>query len=79
MKELVVSVVDQCSYSLHLQAVPEEFHDDGTITEGKPHWVRMEDIIRDDVVSREMWDVVLDAIEEKSKAEDADRRPAASK
>jgi len=31
-KELVVSIVDQCMYSLHLQAVPEEFHDDGTIT-----------------------------------------------
>jgi hypothetical protein len=72
-KELVVSIVDQCSYALHL-AVPEEFHDDGTITEGKPHWVKMEDIIRNDVVPHEMWDVVLDAIEEKSKAEDADRR-----
>jgi hypothetical protein len=63
---------------LHLQVVPEEFHDDGTITEGKPHWVKMEDIIRDDVVPHEMWDVVLDAIEEKSKAEDADRRRRAA-
>jgi hypothetical protein len=34
----------------------------------------MEDITRNDVVPHEMWDVVLDAIEEKSKAEDAERR-----
>jgi hypothetical protein len=73
-KELVVSIVDQCMYSLHLQTVPEEFHDDGPITHGKPHWVKMEDITRNDVVPHEMWDVVLDAIEEKSKAEDAERR-----
>src|SRR5262245_44475075 len=77
-KELVASIVDQCMYSLHLQAVPEEFHDDGTITEGKPHWVKMGDILRNDVVPHEMWDVVLDAIEEKSKAEDAERRRRAA-
>ena len=44
----------------------------------KPHWVKMEDIIRDDVVSHEMWDVALDAIEEKSKAEAAERRRQAA-
>src|SRR5687767_14675025 len=33
-----------------VRLVPEEFHDDGTVTAGRPHWVLMEDIIRDDVV-----------------------------
>jgi hypothetical protein len=77
-KALCVSGVDQCSYTFHIHAVPEEFHGDGTVTEGRRHWVKMEDIIRDDVVTHEMWDAVFDAIEEKSKAEDAERRRQAA-
>ena len=77
-KALCISGVDQCSYTFHIHAVPEEFHDDGKVTEGKRHWVKMEDITRNDVVTHEMWDAVLDAIEEKSKADDAERRRAAT-
>jgi hypothetical protein len=57
--------------------VPEEFHDDGTMTLGKPHWVEMGDVIKDDVMPHEVWDAVYDAIEKKCKAEDKQRRKAA--
>ena len=65
-------------YHIELQAMPEEHHDDGTVTLGTPHWVEMTDLISDDVLPDEIWDAVLEAIDEKCKAEDAERRRAAA-
>ena len=67
-----------CAYHLEVQAVPQEYHDDGTMTLGEPHWVKMEDITRGDVLPHEAWNAVDDAIDEKCKAEDAARRLAAA-
>ena len=68
---------DSSSYHLEVLAIPEEFHDDGTVTEGTPHWERLGDIIADDVLPHEMWDAVIDAVDEQCKAEDMQRRRAA--
>jgi hypothetical protein len=73
----VFSLGDRLAYHLELLAVSEEFHDDGTMTLGKPHWVEMGDVIKDDVMPHEVWDAVYDAIEKKCKAEDKQRRKAA--
>jgi hypothetical protein len=64
-------------YHIELQAVPEEHHDDGTVTLGTPRWIEMTDFTEDDVLPHEAWDAVIDAVDEKCKAEDADRRRAA--
>jgi hypothetical protein len=69
---------DSYHYHIELQAVPEEHHDDRTITFGTPRWVEMTDLVSDDVLPHEAWDVVLDAVDEKCKAEDAERRRVAA-
>ena len=65
------------SYHIEVAAVPEEHHRDG-VTLGEPYWVRMDDITRDDVLPHEVWDTVLDAVDEKCKLEDAERRRVAA-
>jgi len=65
-------------YHIELQAVPEEHHDDGTVTFGTPHWITLDDITEDDALPHEAWDAVIDAVDEKCKAEDAERRRAAA-
>jgi len=64
-------------YHIELQVVPEEHHDDGTVTLGTPHWIKLDDITEDDVLPHEAWDAVLDAVDKQCKAEDAKRRRAA--
>jgi hypothetical protein len=66
------------SYSIQLAAVPEVYEGDDAVTEAAPDWFQMEDITRDGVVPQEVWDAVLDAVDEKCKAEDAERRRAAA-
>jgi hypothetical protein len=48
------------------------------VTEGKPDWFQTEDIARDGVLPNEIWNAVFDALDEKCKVEDAERRRAAS-
>jgi hypothetical protein len=62
------------SYQLEILAVPQEYHDDGPVTEGTPYWITLGDVTASDVLPNEMWDAVLDAIDEKCKTEDAERR-----
>jgi len=66
------------AYHIEVAAVPEEQDEDGNATAGRPYWVRMDDITRDDVLPHDAWDAVLDAVDEQCKAEDADRRRAAA-
>jgi hypothetical protein len=66
------------SYQLEIQAVPQEYHDDGTMTLGAPQWASMSDLTGDNVLPHEAWDAVIDAIDEQCKAEDAKRRLAAA-
>jgi hypothetical protein len=61
-------------YHIELAAVPQEYHDDGTMTEGEPEWFHAEDITHDGVLPDKVWNAVLDAVDEKCKAEDAERR-----
>lgn len=61
-------------YHLEIQAVPQEYHDEGPMTLGEPYWVEMPDLLGDDVLPHEVWEPVIDAINEKCKAEDARRR-----
>jgi hypothetical protein len=68
---------DGTKYHLEVLAVPEEHHDDGTMTLGEPYWVEMGDIAGNDVLPHEVWDAVIDAIDNKCKAEDAERRRVA--
>jgi hypothetical protein len=50
------------------------------MTFGEPYWVEMPDLLGDDdVLPHEAWEPVFDAIDEKSKAEDASRTLAAAK
>ena len=79
MKTNALRHVDEfeLNYGIEILAVPEEYQDDGNVTLGKPNWVELGDITRDDVLPREMWDAVWDAIEDKCKIEDVQRRKAA--
>jgi hypothetical protein len=68
-----------CSnYHIEVAAVPEEQDDEGNATAGTPYWVRMEDITRNDILPHEVWDALLDAVDEQCKLEDAERRRAAA-
>lgn len=69
---------ESTKYHIELQAVSEEHHDDGTMTFGTPCWIEMTDLTEDDVLPHEAWDAVIDAVDEKCKAEDAERRRMAT-
>lgn len=62
------------SWHLELAAVPEEYDEDDNPIEGMPYWVELEDLIKEDVLPHDIWDHILDAVDEKCKAEDAERR-----
>ena len=65
------------SYHIEVEAVPEEQDDEGNAIPGKPYWVKMDDITGPDVLPHEVWDALLDAVDEQCKQEDAKRRMAA--
>ena len=65
------------SWQLEVAAVPGEYDEDENLVEGTPHWVQLDDIIREEVLPHEIWDHVLDEVDEKCKVEDADRRSSA--
>ena len=66
---------ESSSFHLELAAVPEVCENDGT--EAAAEWFETHEIARNGVLSEEMWDALLDAVDEKCKAEDAKRRRAA--
>jgi hypothetical protein len=72
--------VECLSYHLEIEAVPEvRQRKDLTWQLGKPYWKRFDDFIADDVFSHDMQDAIVDAIDEKCRAEDAERRKAAGR
>jgi hypothetical protein len=68
-------------YHVDLRLVPKEWHDDGTgegvVKEGKPYWFTFGDFVRNDMLPNDVLDAILNAIEDKCRAEDAERRKAA--
>jgi hypothetical protein len=68
---------DSTKYHIELAAVPEVYESDGW-TEAAPEWFKSEDITRSGVLTEEIWEAALDAIEEKCKAEDVERRRVAT-
>lgn len=67
------------SYRIEMTAVPEEWHDDDdNPVEGSSYWMRMKEITHIDLMPNEMWDALLDTVDEKCKVEDAERRRLAA-
>jgi hypothetical protein len=61
-----------------MQAEPvEDWDADGNPIPGTPYWASLEDITENDVLPNDFWEAVIDAIDAKCKAEDAERRTAA--
>jgi hypothetical protein len=72
------SGVDSMMYHVDIQAVPELLQKrDGSWKLGKPYWKRFDDFIADDVLSHDMQDSIIDAIDLVCRDQDADRRKAA--
>jgi hypothetical protein len=66
---------DSSSYRIEMQAEPIEHWDgDGKPIPGTPYWVSLEDITENDVLPNDFWEAVVEAIDAKCKAEDAERR-----
>jgi hypothetical protein len=68
---------DSSSYRVEMQAEPVESWDGDTPIPGTPYWVSLEDITENDVLPNAFWEAVVEAIDAKCKAEDAERRAAA--
>jgi hypothetical protein len=68
---------ESTAYSIELVAVPEEFHEDGSWTEGKPEWIATVDLIKGGVLPLEMRDKIIQGIDNQCREEDAKRRAAA--
>ena len=65
-------------WHLEIAAIPEDHQQDGTVVHGKPYWIRLDDVTHEDVLPHELWDAVLDAVDEQCKQDDAQRRRAAA-
>jgi hypothetical protein len=66
------------SWHIELLAVPQEQDEDGNFVDLEPYWMRLEELTRDDIIPTEVWDAVLDAVDDKSRAEDVERRRMAA-
>src|SRR5262245_44168317 len=66
------------AYHIEVAAAPQQDHEDGTTTFETPYWVHLEDLAHNDVLPFEMWDALLDAVDDKCRAEDAERRRVAA-
>jgi hypothetical protein len=53
----------------------QKYESDGW-REAAPEWFKAEDMVHNGVLTEEIWEAVLDAIDEECKAEDAERRGA---
>ena len=66
------------SWQIELQAVPQEQDEDENFIDLEPYWMRLEELTRDDIIPTEVWDVLLDAVDDKCRVEDAERRRVAA-
>jgi len=66
------------SWQIELQAVPQEQDEDGNWVDLEPYWMQLEELTRDDIIPTEVWDVLLDAVDDKCKVEDSERRRVAA-
>ena len=66
------------SWLIELHAVPQEQDEEGNFVDLEPYWMRLEELTRDDIIPTEIWDVLLDAVDDKCRAEDAERRRIAA-
>ena len=66
------------SWQIELLAVPQEQDEDGTFVDLEPYWMKLEELTRDDIIPTEVWDVLLDAVDDKCRTEDAERRRIAA-
>jgi hypothetical protein len=66
------------SWLIELQAVPQEQDEDENWVDLEPYWMRLEELTRDDIIPTEVWDVLLDAVDDKCRLEDAERRRVAA-
>ena len=70
--------IEAAMYHVEVQAVPElRPKADGTWKLGKPYWLHFEDFCRDDILTHDMQDDIMNAVEARCEAEDAERRKAA--
>jgi hypothetical protein len=69
-------VVDIPSTSLDIEilAIPREFHEDGTVADGEPYWVMLNNIAHEDVFPELSGEAICDAIDDRCKSEDAEPR-----
>jgi hypothetical protein len=71
--------LESAIYHVEIEAVPElRQKADFTWKLGKPYWLHFEDFCRDDVFSHDMREILLNAIEDKCRTEDAERRRIAA-
>ena len=66
------------SWQIELLAVPQEQDEGGNFVDLEPYWMKLEELTRDDIIPTEVWDVLLDAVDDKCRAEDAERRRVAA-
>ena len=66
------------SCQIELHAVPQEQDEDGNWADLEPYWMKLEELTRDDIIPTEVWDVLIDAVDDKCRAEDAERRRIAA-
>jgi len=76
LKKKALCVVDIASTSLHIEilAIPREFREDDTIADGEPYWAMLNDLTLDYVLPELFWEAIYDAIDDRCKSEDAERR-----
>jgi hypothetical protein len=66
------------SWQIELQAVPQAQDEDGNFVDQEPYWMKRDELTRDDIIPTEVWDVLLDAVDDKCLVEDAERRRIAA-
>jgi len=72
-KALFVVDIPTTTFSLEILAMPREFHEDGTVTDEEPYWVRLSDILEENLFP-DLMDALCDAIDDQCWSEDEERR-----
>ena len=75
---VAVAVERVLSWQIELHAVPQEQDEEGNFVDQEPYWMKLEELTRDDIIPTEVWDVLLDAVDDKCRTEDAERRRIAA-
>jgi hypothetical protein len=66
------------NYHIEVLAVPEARDEDSDVIADRPYWMSVEDLNRDDIVPIDVWDSLLDLVDDKCRMEDAERRRVAA-